>query len=346
VTRRTWTLVLSFLLVALLGLAGGAVRVPYVALGPGPTYDTLGSRDGQEIVRLDGEPEQETGGQLVMTTVSVADGITLFGALGLWVSGRYALAPREEYFPPEKTEDQVEKENVRAFEQSQSSAEVAALRYLNQHHGRNYPMVVVVGEVVEGGPSGQVLEPGDRLVAVNGRHVSQADEVRAALEATRPGDQIEVVVQRGQEPERTERITLGRSEDREQGFLGIVPIDQPQVPFDIDIALDDVGGPSAGLIFALAIVDKLTPGQLTGGMAVAGTGEIDTQGRVGPIGGVRFKMIAAKEAGAQVFLVPEGNCAEARGEVPDGLRLVRVTTLEDAVRSLEALQHGGDVPSC
>jgi PDZ domain-containing protein len=122
--------------------------------------------------------------------------------------------------------------------------------------------------------------------------------------------------------------------------------DRPDVDFDIIISLAEVGGPSAGLMFALAIVDKLTPGALTGNTFVAGTGAIDTGGEVGPIGGIPLKMIRAREAGASVFLVPAGNCAEAVQRVPEGLRLVRVGTLAEAVQSLDALQAGQQPPGC
>ncbi|GGM41997.1 PDZ domain-containing protein [Longimycelium tulufanense] len=329
----------SFALVAALGLLGAFVTVPYVALGPGPTYDTLGKFNDSEVVQIKGQPEQPVGGHLTMTTVSVSDEITLFGAFGLWASGRYALAPRDEFFPPDKSQKEVEQENTKAFRDSQTSAEVAALRYLD------YPTKVLVGEVAKGGAVDGTIEPGDRLLEVNGRAVSRAEQVREALTDTKPGQQVPVVFRRDGE-RRTAQVTLGRAEDRTQGLLGVIPIDRPDVPFQIDIGLDEVGGPSAGLVFALAIVDKLTPGELTGGRSVAGTGEIDTQGKVNPIGGIPFKMVAAREAGAELFLVPADNCAEAASHTPDGLRLVKVSTLRDAVKALEDLQAGRSVPSC
>ncbi|SHG37729.1 YlbL family protein [Streptoalloteichus hindustanus] len=339
-SRRTWTLVLSFALVAAIGLLGGFVRVPYVALGPGPTYDTLGQYGGTDVVRLEGEPAQQTGGRLTMVTVSVTDDVSLFGAMGLWASGRYALAPREEFYPPGKSGKDVDQENSRAFRESQSSAEVAALRYLN------YPTKVLAGEIVKGGAADGTIEPGDRLFEVNGQKVAKADEVKAALKGTRPGQQAQVVFQRGEQPRHTAQVTLGKADDREEGLLGVVPVDRPDVPFQIKIGLQAVGGPSAGLMLALAIVDKLTPGELTGGRSIAGTGEIDAQGNVSAIGGIPFKMVAAKEAGADVFLTPAANCAEARSRTPEGLRLVKVATLADAVKVLQDLQNGRDVPGC
>jgi len=124
--------------------------------------------------------------------------------------------------------------------------------------------------------------------------------------------------------------------------------DEADYPFSVEISLKDVGGPSAGLMFALGIVDKLTPGSLTGGKFIAGTGTIDDSGHVGAIGGIAQKMVGARRKGATVFLSPAGNCAQARDTVPDGLRLVRVKTLSDAVEALEDLKAGrvDEVPTC
>ncbi|WP_075739253.1 MULTISPECIES: PDZ domain-containing protein [Actinoalloteichus] len=344
--RRTWTLVVSALLVAVFGLLGAFVRVPYVALGPGPTYDTLGEMtlgeggEAEEVISIGEGPDVfAPDGQLRMTTVSVTTELSLFGALGLWGSGRYALAPEEEFYPPDRTQEDVENENRQAFETSQTSAESAALRHLG------YPTFVSVGQVVADGPSEGVLEPGDRILSVHGTETVDDQQVQDSLTETAPGDEVSVVISRDG-AERTETVVLGANEGRSHGFLGIVPVTEPEVDFDIDIELSEVGGPSAGLIFALAIVDKLEEGDLTGGATVAGTGEITSNGRVGPIGGIQFKMRAAREEGATVFLVPADNCVEAVPNAPDGLRLVRVETLAGAIDSLESLAEGGDAPTC
>ncbi|MGQ0841452.1 YlbL family protein [Actinokineospora sp.] len=344
VTRRGWTVLLSFVLVVGLGLVGGFVPVPYVSLGPGPTYDTLGAVEGVPIVQIEGEQTYPTNGQLRMTTVSVNDEISLFGALGLWVSGRYALAPREEYFRPGETEEEVEKQNTKLFQDSQSNAEVAALRELN------YPMKVIAQQITAGAPADKVLAPGDELVEINGKAIATAEKVRESLAGTRPGQVVSVKYQRdGQD--KTATITLGKATDfgaeaREEGFIGLGPVDRPDVPFKTAINLQDVGGPSAGLMFALAIVDRLSPGDLSGGTTIAGTGEISTLGVVGRIGGIPFKMVAAREAGATTFLVPADNCVEARENAPDGLRLIKVETLKGARQSLEDLKQGRPVPGC
>jgi Lon-like protease len=341
-TRRGWTLLLSGILVIAFGLAGAFVQVPYVAIGPGPTYDTLGNVDGAPVVEINGHQTYPTGGELRMTTVSLNDQITLFGALGLWASGRYALAPREEYYKPGESDAQVQQENVQQFQDSQSNAEVAALRHLN------FPIKVLVQEVVSGSPVDHVLAAGDRLLMVNGKQITQEDDVRAALNGTSPGQTIPITFQHGSEPARTASIKLTNSPDpnQKQGFMGLQPIDRADVPFDVKVSLQDVGGPSAGLMFALAIVDRLTPGNIVAGEQVAGTGEIDEKGNVSAIGGISFKVVGAREAGATVFLTPEQNCAEAAAADPPGLKLVKVTSLDSALTALNDLKAGKPTPSC
>jgi Lon-like protease len=342
VNRRTWTLFTSVVLVLAFGLLGAFVPVPFVALGPGPTYDTLGTDGDKPVIEVDGKQTFPTSGHLNMTTVSVTDRMSLFGALGMWASGRYALAPREVYFPPSKSEQEVEQENARAFDDSQTSAETAALHHLG------YPTRVVVGQIIEGGPAENVLRPGDRLISANGKPVTDPQSLKAALAGTKPGDRVEIRFSRDGGPEQVASIQLGTYPDGEekQGFLGVSPTERPDVPFSIKIHLADVGGPSAGLMFTLAIVDKLTPGQLNGGKFIAGTGEINAAGVVGPIGGIQFKMVKAHEAGATTFLVPEENCAEAKAEAPEGLRLAKVHTLQDATRALDAIRNERAPATC
>ncbi|WP_110082076.1 YlbL family protein [Actinokineospora spheciospongiae] len=344
-TRRGWTVLVGVVLTVAFLVVGLAVPIPYVSLGPGPTYDTLGEAQDVQIVSVDGEQTYPTSGQLRMVTVSVNDEITLFGALGLWISGRYALAPREEYFRPGETEEDIDKQNTKLFQDSQSNAEVAALRYLGK-----YPMKVIAQEITSGAPADKVLAPGDRLVRVNGKAVSTAADVRPALAGTTPGQSVEIVFQHdGQE--KTATVTLGRAadfgaEDRAEGFLGLGPADRPDVPFKISISLENVGGPSAGLMFSLAIVDRLTPGDLASDHVIAGTGEIDADGNVGRIGGIPFKLVGAREAGVTTFLVPADNCEEARSNVPDGLHLIKVATLSDAVTQLDNLKAGRPTQGC
>lgn len=354
-TRRGWTILLSMIIVLAFGLIGSLVRVPYVSLGPGPTHDTLAKSEDGPVIAIDGRKTYETSGELRLTTVSVNDGITLLGALGLWVSGDYALAPREIYYPPGETDEEVKKENTKQFQDSQGAAVSASLQYLKKSGvdwADEIKVGVVVKELTTGGPADKVLDPGDQLLVVNGKKIGAAKDVRAALKGTKPTDKIEVTYRDEGESsaadEHTGTITLGKADDdRKQGYMGLLPAEHPEVDdLKVDIKLADVGGPSAGLMFALAVVDRLTPDELAGGRHIAGTGEITEDGTVGAIGGISFKLAAARDDGATVFLVPEGNCAEAKESAPDGLRLVKVGTLTDAVDALEKLNAKQRPASC
>ena len=128
--------------------------------------------------------------------------------------------------------------------------------------------------------------------------------------------------------------------------VGVSVLTAPWAPFTIDFNLANIGGPSAGLMFSLAVIDKLTTGDLNGSKFIAGTGTIETDGKVGPIGGITHKMLAAREAGATVFLVPADNCEEAKSDPQDGLEMIRVESLESAVGALETVSAGGEPPRC
>jgi Lon-like protease len=338
VNRRTRTTAAAALVASAIGLLGVTVPVPLVALGPGPTFDTLGAVDGTPVIAIDGLQVFPTSGHLNMTTVAVADRLTVFTMLGYWASSARRVVPRDQVFPPNRSDAQVEQDNADQFAASEANAEVAALSQLA------VPTRVVVGELVPDSPAAGTLEIGDELVAVSGRPVSSPVAVAEALASTAPGQSVTITFRRAGQ-QRDADVVLGSSPDRPQGLLGVRPGVEPQAG-DIKISLGDIGGPSAGLMFALAVVDKLTPGELTGGRFVAGTGTINQDGAVGPIGGIPFKMRAARDAGATEFMVPAANCPEAVANTPDGLQLLRVGTLGDAVAALDALRAGRPPTPC
>lgn len=340
VNRRIATLLLAMVPVIGLGIAGTMVTVPFVALGPGPTFNTLGEVDGKQVVDIKGIATDPTSGNLNMTTVSVRDGLSLFEAFGYWIGGDEGIVPRAEVYPPDKSRQEIDKSNAADFTDSEQSAQVAALRYLK------YPISVEVGSVGADGPAKAALHVGDELISVNGTAVDSTKAVQAVVAKAKPNSAA-VVVFRRNGSEQSADVKLGaRPGDTGKGYLGIGPKEVPRVPFTIDFNLADIGGPSAGLMFSLAVIDKLTKEQLSGGGFVAGTGTIDDDGKVGPIGGIEYKMKAARDAGASTFLVPADNCNEARQRTPSGLRLVKVDTLSSAVRSLEALNSGATAPTC
>lgn len=340
VNRRMLTLLAALIPVLVFGIAGTVFTVPFVTLGPGPTFNTLGEVDGKKVVDVSGAEVDPTSGHLNMTTVSVRDGMNVFEALGFWASGKYGLVPRAEVYPPGVSREKIDESNQLEFENSESNAEVAALRQLN------LPTTVLVGNVADGAPVQDVLLPGDEFISINGAPITTPPDVVAAVSAQPPGSELTVVVRRGSN-EQTIPVTLGaRPDDPAKGYFGLTPTQGARPPMDVTFNLADIGGPSAGLMFSLALIDKLTPGELDGGEFIAGTGTIDDDGTVGPIGGIQYKIMAASEAGAQTFLVPADNCNEARQRIPEGLRLVRVDNLDGATRALTDIQAGRPAPTC
>lgn len=338
--RRVATLLVALIPIVAFGLLMSVITVPFVSLGPGPTFNTLGQVEGKEVVDIKGTKVDPVSGHLNMTTVSQRDGLTLADALRLWASGSEQLVPRDVVYPPNRSKDQVDKENDLEFKKSEESAEFAALAYLK------YPTAVTVLTISDDGPSKGKLQENDAVTAVNGHPVATLEEFSGLLKATKPGDEVTLDYKRKNAPNGTVKITLGKNGDRDYGFLGVGVVQAPWAPFSITFNLANIGGPSAGLMFSLAVVDKLTPGELDGGKFVAGTGTIDADGKVGPIGGITHKMFAAKDAGATVFLVPAANCAEAKTDGGQGLTLVKVGTLTEAVDGLGALNRGEQPPSC
>ena len=250
-------------------------------------------------------------GHLNMTTISVTDDMPLFEALGMWATGRYALAPREDYFPPDKTVEQVKEQDAQAFRDSQSAAEIAALRYLGLPEGhlrRRDP-----GRIAE---RRRAASRRTRSSTSTAPRSPTSPHCRPRSPARTPGQVVAVTVLRdGENDHREGHPGQPTRRSAARAFLGIGAVERPVAPFTTAIALERIGGPSAGLMFTLGIIDKLTDGDLTGGQFIAGTGTIDPAGAVGPIGGVLLKLITAREAGATVFLVPADNCAEAVTQV-------------------------------
>ena len=338
--RRILTLIVALVPIVVFGVLLAAVTVPYVSLGPGPAFDTLGEVDGKQVVDIKGTQTHPTSGHLDMTTVSQRDDLSLAEALTLWLSGQEQLMPRDLVYPPGKSRNEIDKANNADFKESEHNAEFAALGYLK------YPPAITIVAVTDPGPSVGKLQAGDSVQAVNGTRVATVDEFTSLLKHTKPGQSIEVDVRRKNAPPGQARITLGHRPKGDYGFAGVSVTDVPWAPFAVDFNLANVGGPSAGLMFSLAVVDKLTTGNLTGSKFVAGTGTITADGTVGRIGGIAHKMTAARAAGATVFLVPAENCYEATSQQLPWLQLVKVDKLAGAVDALHAVTSGGQPPSC
>jgi PDZ domain-containing protein len=338
--RRGITVLLGAIVVVL--LAGGVMiaPVPYVVLDPGPTVDTLGERDGRPVIEITGTETSESAGELRLTTVGVNPDINLLMAISAWLSNEQAVVPRELIYPPGQTPDEVEQRNQEQFARSQSTAEVAALNHLG------YPVRVVVAGVVDGAPAAGALAEGDLIISVDGEPVSTAVELQEKVTARPAGTSLTIGYLRDGEPGTVEITSAADERDGETPRIGVLVSHELDVPFELTIDLDRIGGPSAGLMFALGIVDKLEPEDLTGGQVIAGTGAINEEGTVGPIGGVAQKLVAAREVGATAFLVPSQNCAEAVRNAQPGLTLIRVETLAGALDELAALREGLPTTPC
>jgi PDZ domain-containing protein len=342
VSRRTLTLLLASLLALGLTMTAAVASVPYVALGPGPTYNTLGAVDETEVLEIDGTRTFPTDGHLDLTTVNVRQQLTLSQALQGWFQRDLAVVPREVVFPPDKTPEEVDRQNAEAMTASQSTAVLAAARHLGLRISE-----VSVDELAEDSPSQGRLRPGDLLLSVDGTAVRDAVELRALISAREPGRPVRIGYEREGQPGTAEIVTRSSGEQDPRAVIGITTKEEPaELPFEVSINLENIGGPSAGLMFALGIIDKLDAPSLTGGKFIAGTGEIKVDGTVGPIGGINQKLIAARRKNADAFLVPAGNCAEALAGSPEGLVLVKVGSLTEALRGLEAIRRDQEPVTC
>jgi PDZ domain-containing protein len=339
VTRRLAVLSTGAVLLVLFGVLGAAVPVPYVAQVPGPTYNTLGELDGEPIISVEGRERNDVGGNLNLTTVGVGRGISLVQAVRGWFDSEVAVVPEDSVYPPDRTEEETRQANRDAFLTSEEAAETVALGRLG------FPDKVVVQGLADDSPSEGELEEGDAIESIGGRPTPDLRTLDATLTAIPGGTPTTVTYTRLGKPG-TATITTKAAEDGDGSLLGVLVREQPSAPFDVDINVEDVGGPSAGLMLTLGILDLVGDDDLTGGDVVAGSGTIDVDGRVGPIGGIQLKMVAAEEIDADLFLVPADNCPEALAGPDRGLTLARVATLDDALDALADLRAGRTPATC
>jgi len=232
-------------------------------------------------------------------------------------------------------------ESAAEMADSQQEAIAVALRAL----GQTVSQVVTIGSLTKDSPAKGVLRPGDVVVSIDGRAVTTSAAVRAVVRAHRPGEIVAFTVRRaGQEQALT--VKAGASAGRT--VVGVLLRTAFVFPTKVSINAGNVGGPSAGMMFSLAVYDKLTPGALTGGAAIAGTGTIDSAGNVGEIGGIQQKLVGARRGGATWFLAPAANCKDVVGHIPDGLKVLKVATFtqaRDAVVAIAA-KRTASLPPC
>ncbi|MFJ5698194.1 PDZ domain-containing protein [Arthrobacter sp. NPDC093139] len=343
---RVSAMMLSGLIALVLGVTSAVLPVPYVVESPGPTFNTLGKDNGKPVISITGRETYPAEGNLNLTTVYVDGGpngpVSVFEAFSAWLDGSKAVYPQELIFPTGLTKEQSEQESAVAMTTSQENAVASALKELNIPFGQK----LEVADLSEGSASQGKLKPGDVFTSINGKPITALAVVQDEL-AAGAGKPVVVVVEREGKAV-TETVTPARS-DSGRFILGVLLKYRFTFPFDVKISLEKVGGPSAGLMFALGIIDTVTPGDLTGGKHIAGTGTISPDGVVGPIGGVAVKMHGARADGATMFLAPAANCSEVSGNVPEGLQVVKVENLDEARRAVELAASGGDtsgLPAC
>lgn len=344
--NRSSTMLVSGLLALALGLAAMSLPVPYVIESPGPTFNTLGTDNGKPVITVAGHQTFPAKGNLDLTTVYVDGGpngpVTVFQALSAWLNPSKAVYPEELIFPKGVTKEQSQQESAVAMTTSQENAVAAALKELSIP----FEQKLQVAGIPDDSASKGKIQEGDVLVSIDGKPITALGVVQSQLAAGK-GKPVSVVVDRnGRELPLT--VTPSRSQSGRY-LLGVVLQYKFKFPFNVKISLDQVGGPSAGMMFALGIVDTVTPGDLTGGKHVAGTGTITPDGDVGAIGGIAQKMVGARSGGATMFLAPAANCDDVVGHIPSGLQVVKVETLDEARRAVELDAAGGDtsgLPAC
>ncbi|TDN92516.1 PDZ domain-containing protein [Microbacterium sp. BK668] len=345
-----WALAVAMVVLLVLTLLPTA----YVIQRPGPVYNTLGtatSADGEDVplISVEGAETYPTSGALDLLTVQVVGNrertpnwVELATA---WFDPTKAVLPLDAVFPANQTSEERNAESSAMMIDSQKEATAAALSEL----GYDVVPRLTVHSFTEDSAAAEVLQEGDVILAADGTDVASGEQLRDIVNAG-DGAPVTLTIDRDGGAMNVSVTPREAEIDGETlWLLGITLLNDYEFPIDVAIQLNNVGGPSAGMMFALGIIDTLTPGELNGGQKVAGTGTITADGTVGPIGGIRQKLWGADGAGADYFLAPEANCDEVVGHIPSGLRVFAVETLDDALDALSAVREGADLdalPTC
>lgn len=351
---RVGTAAIAVALVALAGMS--FLPTGYVVQQPGPVFNTLGTAetsDGEEIplISIEGAQTYPTAGALDLTTVQVRGNRdstpSWFELASAWFDPSRAIMPVDSVFPPEQSTEERNEMSALDMVNSKQDGIAAALIELGYDVGTKVRVV----SIADASPAVGHLEVDDVVVSANGEPIDTNDELRALIQQGE-GTALDLVIERdGTEKnlEITPVWVVDEASPEGAWRMGVGITHDYDFPIDVTIQLDNVGGPSAGQMFALGIIDTLTPGELNGGKQVAGTGTIRADGVVGPIGGIRQKLHGARGAGAEYFLAPVINCDEVVGHVPNGMRVFAVEDLDDALAVLAGIRGESDLdalPSC
>jgi len=332
------TFVVIFLILALL-----LIPVPFIKISPGPLFNTVGKEMDQEVISIAGVKTYESKGELNFTTVSETGGpfgrLVLIDAISAWIDPTQAVVPTSDLYPEIVDPEVIKEENERAFSGSQTDAIAAALRYLKIP----VEVKVVVDSVVVDSPSDGKIEPGDVVISVDKKEVKTATDVVKLVQLHKPNELIELTISRNKSLNNILVKGTELKSDTSKASIGISIGPGIDPPYDFKFGVEEVGGPSAGLMLTLGIIDELTPNDLTAGKIIAGTGTINYLGEVGPIGGIRQKLQGAKNSGVQLFLAPIDNCDEISSKYYKSMPVVAVSNLDSAIKAIETYTKTGSI---
>ena len=345
---RARVLVVALVSLLVLLFVALVLPVPFIKLAPGPTFNVIGTVAGKDVISISGARTDPTSGQLDMTTVyekgGPQGGLSFVEAVASWFSSADAVLPQETLYPDNVTSAQVNQYNASMFSLAESDATAAAMNYLH----RPLTVKVVITSTVAKSPADGKLVAGEQIVSINGTQIHGAQQVADIVRQSPVGTSFDFAVIAPNETTVTHHLVISEATPQQASkpYIGIGVGDMYDAGFPVHFSLSGIGGPSAGAMFALGLVDKLTPGDLAQGHHIAGTGTISPDGTIGPIGGIRQKLIGASRAGAALFLMPIDHCAEVAGHIPAGLTVVPVHTLSQSVSAVQHWTAGAAVPQC
>lgn len=343
---RSMSAMAAFCTLMLMTALAMFMPAPFVVQTPGPTLNVLGDVQGKDVLTIDRDHVSKPRGELRMTTVAVlgspGNTVRLPSVFKAWFDPEQVVLPVEALYPDTSDAEGTQLENTVQMNTSQSEAVAVALK----KQGVKYTETIIIAGVRSDAPAHGRLRAGDRVLAINGTSATKIQDYVNLVSNTPKGQAVQVKVKRD-----GKNLTVSVPTKQKDGrsVIGVVLAEGFEFPVDVKFAVDGIGGPSAGMMFSLGIYDEMTPGDLTGGKHIAGTGTIDKNGNVGPIGGIRQKLVGARRDKADYFLAPADNCDEVVGHVPSGLHVVKVATFDDALHAVNTIAATGStasLPTC
>lgn len=329
-------------------------RYPVVINYPGPTFDVLGKNQaGIPLIEVKGaKTYPNNNGELRMTTVSSlgGPGSVVNGTDIIWamLSPHTEILSEQDVYPQSMTSKEIQTIGVQQMDQSQLAAQSVALTHL----GYKVDITWEVVDIPKKSPAYGTLKRGDILESISAAQIPSTrittlESLKSALRKIPAHTDIQLGVRRKGKDVEVKFPTM-QSNRFKGSQLGVLLSSKVKLPLEIKFHLQDVGGPSAGTMFALGIVEQLTAEKITSKHPVAGTGTIDLDGKVGPISGIAQKMAGARQDGAEYFLAPRSNCKDTTGNIPTGLKVTPVSSFSEALAALKKIKenHGEDLPSC